>query len=73
MVKNLPSSTEDVVLIPGQGTKILHSVGRLSPHSCLLSPCTLEPGLYNKQSLPTITREKTPHTSKTQCSQILIK
>ena len=59
MVKNLPSSTEDVGLIPGQGTKILHSVGRLSPHLCLLSPHTLEPGLH-KRSLPTII-EKRPH------------
>ena len=30
-VKNLPCNAEDVGLVPGQGTKILHAEGQLSP------------------------------------------
>ena len=33
MVKNLPSNEGDVGLIPGQGTKIPHAMGQLSPHT----------------------------------------
>ena len=33
MVENLPSNSRDMGLIPGQGTKILHAVGQLSPRS----------------------------------------
>ena len=32
VVKNLPYNAGDVGLIPGQGTKIPHAVGQLSPH-----------------------------------------
>ena len=32
VVKNLPSNAEDAGLIPGQGTKIPHATGQLSPH-----------------------------------------
>ena len=31
MVKNLPSNAGDTGLIPGQGTRIAHAVGQLSP------------------------------------------
>ena len=53
MVKNLLCSAGDVGLIPGQGTKIPHAEGQLSPHTAatglessrahviqLESPCT---------------------------------
>ena len=53
MVKNLPSNGGDVGSIPGQGTKIPHATGQLSPRTLdpshhnwrahvlqLLSPCT---------------------------------
>ena len=33
MVKNLPSNAGDVGSIPGQGTKIPHAAGQLSPHA----------------------------------------
>ena len=33
VVKNLPSDAEDMGLIPGQGTKIPHAAGQLSPHA----------------------------------------
>ena len=32
MVKNLPYNAGDSGLIPGQGTKIPHAAGQLSPH-----------------------------------------
>ena len=33
VVKNPPCNAGDVGSIPGQGTKILHAVGQLSPHA----------------------------------------
>ena len=33
MVKNLPCNTEDTGSLPGQGTKIPHAAGQLSPHA----------------------------------------
>ena len=39
MVKNLPSNTEDVGLILGQGTKIPHTVEQLSPHDATTDLC----------------------------------
>ena len=33
MVKNLPSNAGDTSLIPGQGTKIPHATGELSPRA----------------------------------------
>ena len=38
MVKNPPSNAGDVGLIPGQGTKIPHAAGQLSPHSSARAP-----------------------------------
>ena len=46
VVKNPPSNARDVGLIPGQGTKIPHAVGQLSPshttttESAHSGPCT---------------------------------
>ena len=33
VVKNLPSNTEDMDSVPGQGTKTAHAVGQLSPRA----------------------------------------
>ena len=33
VVKNLPFNAGDTGLIPGQGTKIPHAAGQLSPHT----------------------------------------
>ena len=33
MVKNPPSNAGDMGSIPGQGTKIPHAMGQLSPHT----------------------------------------
>ena len=33
VVKNPPSNAADAGMIPGQGTKIPHAVGQLSPHA----------------------------------------
>ena len=33
VVKNLPSSAEDLVSIPGQGARIPHATGQISPLS----------------------------------------
>ena len=68
MVENLPSNTGDMDtgLIPGQGTKIPHAVGQLSPWATTREAWA--------------TQWKIPHTgtkilstiTKTRCSQINI-
>ena len=41
MGKNLPSNTGQTGSIPGQGTRIPHAVGQLSPHATTREPvCT---------------------------------
>ena len=40
VVKNPPSNAGDGGLIPGQGTKILHAVGQLSPRPLEPAHCT---------------------------------
>ena len=42
MVKNLPCNAVDAGLIPGQGTKIPHAVGQLSPLAARTEPASLE-------------------------------
>ena len=39
MVENLPSSAEDVGLIPGWGTKIPHVMGQLSLYTATREAC----------------------------------
>ena len=41
MVKNPPSNAGDVGSIPGQGTKIPHATGQLSPHATTTEPVHL--------------------------------
>ena len=55
VVKNPPYKAGDAGSIPGQGTKIPHATGQLSPctstreSACrkLQSPCALEPACHN--------------------------
>ena len=42
VVKNPPSNAGDVGSLPGQGTKIPHASGQLSPHTS-----TTEPARHN--------------------------
>ena len=42
VVKNPPSNAGDAGSIPGQGTKIPHAAGQLSPHAA-----TTEPACHN--------------------------
>ena len=53
-VKNLPGNAGDTSSIPGQGTKIPHATGQLSPHVAKI-PCAKPP------STPTHTHTHT-HT-----------
>ena len=46
VVKNPPCNVGDVGLIPGQGTKIPHAVGQLSPHAA-----TRESARHHKDSV----------------------
>ena len=62
VVKNLPSNAGDVGSIPGQGTKIPHAIGQLSPRAATTDPA------HSGARLP---QQKTLHaTTKTRCSQI---
>ena len=45
MVENPPSNVGDMGLIPGQGTKIPHAVGQLSPCAA-----TTEPADHNQKA-----------------------
>ena len=51
MVKNLPSNAGDVGSIPGQGIKIPHAAGQLSPHAT-----TREKPAYHNEGPVTKTR-----------------
>ena len=41
VVKNLPSNARDTGAIPGQGTKIPHTLGQLNPCMAMTKTCTL--------------------------------
>ena len=77
VVKNLPYNAGDVGLIPGQGTKIPHAAGQLSPRATtteltrckLQSPRALEPMRHNYRahapwSLCATTRENLHATTR---------
>ena len=70
MVKNLPSNTGDMGLIPGRGTKIPPAAGELS-----LRAATIEP-VRSRACTPQLERSlhattKSPRAAnKTRCSQI---
>ena len=76
VVKNLPYNAGDTSSIPGQGTKIPHATGQLSPRATttelarlneracmpqLQSPCALEP-------VRATTREEKTHTPQLERS-----
>ena len=42
MIKNSPFNAENVGSIPGQGTKIPHAMGQLSPHIATREACVLQ-------------------------------
>ena len=63
VVKNLPSNTGDLFLIPGWGTKIPHDSGQLS-----LLATTTEPALGNQR--PLMLHRDPGAAAKTQHSQI---
>ena len=71
VVKNSPCNAGDVSLIPGQGTKILHSVGQLSPWATTTEPSHHIQRVHSPQQEVQDDATKTPSiTTKTRCSQI---
>ena len=64
-MKNLPSNTGDAGLIPGQGTKIPHAMGQLSPRTTTTEPVC--PGArmpqLERQNPHATTREKPKQTA----------
>ena len=67
VVKNPPFNAGDTALIPGQGTKIPHAEGQLSPHATTTEPTCLNwracmPQLERR--LSAATREKPTHHNK---------
>jgi len=47
VVKSPPCNAGDMSLIPGQGTKIPHAAGQLSPGAATTESCALEPACHN--------------------------
>ena len=58
VVKNPPSNAGDVSSIPGQGTKIPHAEGQLSPHATTREPVCRNYRAHVLWSLHATTREK---------------
>ena len=73
MAKNLPSNAGDVGLIPGQGTKVPHATGQLSPHATTTEPtppgdCTSQ--LERENPHATTREEPEPHNEETsRCNE----
>ena len=77
VVKNLPSNARDAGSIPGQGTKIPHAAGQLSPRTtttelaCLNErdciPQTTEP-TCSGACVPQLERENPQATMKSPCT-----
>ena len=72
MVKNLPSNAGDAGSILGQGTKIPHAAGQLSPHTTTTELMCLNERTRMPQTtettcpgarLPQLEREKNPHAT----------
>ena len=74
VVKNLPSNAGNMGSIPGQGTKISHAGGQLSPRAATTEPAHSRARTQLDRSLRTATKD--PHattkilyaTTKTRCS-----
>ena len=67
MVKNPPSNARDAGSIPGQGTKIPHAAGQLSPRTAATEP--VHSGVHAPQlkRSPRASMKRTCAASKTQC------
>ena len=53
VVKNLPSNARDTGAIPGQGTKIPHTLGQLNPHAAtrdVMPKCCNKDPVQSKQN-----------------------
>ena len=75
MVKNLPYNAGDMGLIPGQGTKIPHATGQLSPCATTTEPmhpgaCAPQLKKRKKSKIHTPQQEeRSPHTTtKSPCT-----
>ena len=68
VVENLPSNAGDASSIPGQGAKIPHAAGQLSPSTALENLCatTIEPASSRAH---TPQQEKPIYCKETWCSQ----
>ena len=72
VVKNPPYNAEDTDSIPGQGTKIPHAVGQLSPRATTTGLCASTrahaPQLQSPRALEPTTREKAAcHNEEPAC------
>ena len=65
MVKNLPSNTEDVGLILGQGTKIPHAMRQLSPQAATTEPRHSWAHAQQEKATHAATRESQSTKAKT--------
>ena len=64
MVKNLPSNAGDTGSIPGQGTKIPHAMGQLSPHATTTElMCLNERARVPQLQSPHTTTGENPHAT----------
>ena len=83
VVKNPPYNGGDMGLIPGQGTKIPHAAGQLSPRATtthmpqlepvchkLQSPCALEPAHHNYRAHTPWSLYATTREEKTRMPQL---
>ena len=65
VVKNLPYNAGAVGLIPGQGTKIPHAVGQLSPHATTTElTCLNERACVLQATEPTCSGAHAPQLEK---------
>ena len=70
VVKNPPSNAEDMDLIPGQGTKIPHTPGQLSP-SCATSREVHAPQLLSPRALEPTLHKRSPHRLRLEKARVL--
>ena len=67
VVKNPPSNAGDVGLISGQGTKIPHAVGQLSPRAATTKPALSRACVPRLESLPAATKDPTCRNEDPVC------
>ena len=70
VVKNLPSNAGDTDSIPGQGTKIPHAVGQLSPCTATIElACLNERARVLQTTEPTCSEAHTPQLERSPCAK----